>query len=384
MKEEEIKNKLTPEEYHVLREKGTEAPFAGKYVSTKEKGIYKCKVCGVELFHSDTKFDSGTGWPSFYDAMPGSVEFVHDDAHGMSRVEVQCANCKSHLGHVFDDGVGTPTGKRYCLNSVCLDLQSDDTKKNIITGLLVLAVLFTPFVSQASSLKITSPEKGSSYQFGDMLPITWSPARTGVSTIQIIPTKKGEKTGLSIYGPMVFGDPVNTSGAFNYQLPDYFATPVGEYRIRLIQDSNGKIIEGPAFNLLAPGATTSTSIKKAHFTFGKISKVKSSYKPGEDISFTVQAFESKKDIATYAEGFNMQAHIFDPKNRNRGAYQAVNAQYDAEKEVWAVDLTAPTSTMKYEIELGVYCGNVGFASYCAQTYGSNNQFEKKLNFKVKK
>lgn len=125
MNEDEIKNKLTAEEYHVLREKGTEAAFVGKYVDTKEKGIYSCKVCGSKLFASDTKFDSGTGWPSFYDALPGSVEFVHDDTHGMERVEVQCSNCKSHLGHVFDDGVGTPTGKRYCLNSVCLNLEAD-------------------------------------------------------------------------------------------------------------------------------------------------------------------------------------------------------------------------------------------------------------------
>lgn len=125
MKEEEIKKKLTDEEYHVLREKGTEAPFKGKYVHTKDKGVYVCKVCGQKLFGSDTKFDSGTGWPSFYDAIPGSVEFVHDDAHGMVRTEVVCTKCKSHLGHVFDDAFDMPTGKRYCLNSVCLDLQAD-------------------------------------------------------------------------------------------------------------------------------------------------------------------------------------------------------------------------------------------------------------------
>ena len=124
MNEEDIKQKLTEEEYHVLREKGTEAPFKGKYVDTKEEGIYSCKVCGNKLFASDTKFDSGTGWPSFYDALPESVEFVHDITHGIERVVVQCAKCASHLGHVFDDGVGTPTGKRYCLNSVCLNLET--------------------------------------------------------------------------------------------------------------------------------------------------------------------------------------------------------------------------------------------------------------------
>lgn len=129
MNEQEIKAKLTEEEYKVLREKGTEAPFTGKYVHTKDKGTYLCKVCGQKLFESETKFDSGTGWPSFYDALPGSVEFVHDDAHGMSRTEVVCSNCKSHLGHVFDDAFDMPTGKRYCLNSVCLDLQTEEPKK---------------------------------------------------------------------------------------------------------------------------------------------------------------------------------------------------------------------------------------------------------------
>jgi peptide-methionine (R)-S-oxide reductase len=129
MTEDEIKQNLTDEEYHILREKGTEAPFSGAYVNSKEQGIYTCKVCGQKLFDSHTKFDSGTGWPSFYDAVPDSVNFVHDDAHGMNRTEVQCSKCQSHLGHVFDDGDGTPTGKRFCMNSVCLHLQSSEENK---------------------------------------------------------------------------------------------------------------------------------------------------------------------------------------------------------------------------------------------------------------
>jgi peptide-methionine (R)-S-oxide reductase len=124
MSEEEFKNKLTPEEYNVLRQKGTEAPFTGKYVNTKEKGIYKCKACGQVLFNSETKFDSGSGWPSFYDAISGSIEFISDNSHGMERTEVICSNCKSHLGHLFDDAYDQPTGKRYCMNSVCLDLET--------------------------------------------------------------------------------------------------------------------------------------------------------------------------------------------------------------------------------------------------------------------
>ena len=119
--EKELRRKLTPEEYAVLREKGTEAPFSGKLLHDDRTGTYMCKVCGNSLFSSDTKFDSGTGWPSFEKALPGAVEHVTDTSHGMSRTEVVCARCKSHLGHVFDDGP-TETGKRYCLNSVCLDL----------------------------------------------------------------------------------------------------------------------------------------------------------------------------------------------------------------------------------------------------------------------
>ena len=122
--EEEIKKKLTPEEYAVLREKETEAPFSGKLLHDKRSGMYICKVCGSQLFSSDAKFDSGTGWPSFDKALPGAVEHVQDNSLGMRRTEVVCAHCKSHLGHVFEDGP-TNTKKRYCLNSVCLDLQEN-------------------------------------------------------------------------------------------------------------------------------------------------------------------------------------------------------------------------------------------------------------------
>ena len=120
--EEEVKKMLTPDEYRVLREKGTEAAFTGQYVHEKADGTYECKVCGNPLFDSTAKFDSGTGWPSFDSALPGAVETHVDSSHGMSRTEITCARCGSHLGHVFDDGP-TKTGKRYCINSVCLDLE---------------------------------------------------------------------------------------------------------------------------------------------------------------------------------------------------------------------------------------------------------------------
>jgi peptide-methionine (R)-S-oxide reductase len=129
MNESDIKQKLTPEEYRVLREKGTEAPFSGALLHEKRDGTYNCKVCGSPLFASDAKFDSGTGWPSFDQAIPGSIQEIPDDSHGMHRVEVVCAVCKSHLGHVFDDGP-TDTGKRYCLNSVCLDLKAKEDIEN--------------------------------------------------------------------------------------------------------------------------------------------------------------------------------------------------------------------------------------------------------------
>ncbi len=122
--EEELKKKLTPEQYKILREKGTEAPFTGKYLNEKTKGMYACVVCGNALFSSDAKFDSGTGWPSFDQAIPGAVKYIHDASHGMNRTEIICANCQSHLGHVFEDGP-TETGKRYCLNSACLNLEQE-------------------------------------------------------------------------------------------------------------------------------------------------------------------------------------------------------------------------------------------------------------------
>ncbi len=121
--EEDWEKMLTPEQYRVLREKGTEAPFTGEYVHEKADGTYACAACGNPLFDSTSKFDSGTGWPSFDKALPGAVETHRDSDHGMERTEITCARCGSHLGHVFDDGPKETTGKRYCINSVCLDLE---------------------------------------------------------------------------------------------------------------------------------------------------------------------------------------------------------------------------------------------------------------------
>src|SRR3989338_5773085 len=115
------RQKLTPEQYKILRKKGTEQPFTGEYYDKKEAGMYTCVACGSELFASDTKFDSGTGWPSFYDvASKGNVKIKEEISHGMHRREVVCAKCGGHLGHVFDEGPSDKTGKRYCINSACL------------------------------------------------------------------------------------------------------------------------------------------------------------------------------------------------------------------------------------------------------------------------
>ena len=129
MKDDEYwRDKLTPEEYHVCREKGTERAFTGEYWDTKEEGVYNCRCCGEPLFLSDTKYDSGCGWPSFFQPLDGEViEEARDTTHGMIRTEVMCKKCGAHLGHVFEDGP-QPTGLRYCINSVSVKLDKTESE----------------------------------------------------------------------------------------------------------------------------------------------------------------------------------------------------------------------------------------------------------------
>lgn len=124
--DQDWKKILTQEQYRVLREKGTETPFSGKYVHMKEDGMYLCAACNTPLFSSDTKFDSGTGWPSFYDVVKqGNVRLQNDPSHGMNRIEAVCTTCGGHLGHVFNDGPRDKTGKRYCINSAALNFKPE-------------------------------------------------------------------------------------------------------------------------------------------------------------------------------------------------------------------------------------------------------------------
>ena len=125
--EQQLREQLDEQSYKVLREAHTEPPFSGKYNTHFEDGVYHCKVCDSPLFTSESKFDSGCGWPSFDESEEGAITYKMDRSHGMQRIEILCTNCQSHLGHIFDDGP-TKTGKRYCVNSVCLNFNSKSTE----------------------------------------------------------------------------------------------------------------------------------------------------------------------------------------------------------------------------------------------------------------
>jgi peptide-methionine (R)-S-oxide reductase len=129
--EEEWRTSLSPEEYIVLREAGTERPWTGELLEEHRDGVFCCKACGNELFRSNAKFESGSGWPSFYEPVrPDAIELIEDNSHFMKRTEARCGRCGSHLGHVFDDAPQTPTGDRYCMNSMSLDFDPAETSRS--------------------------------------------------------------------------------------------------------------------------------------------------------------------------------------------------------------------------------------------------------------
>ena len=255
--------------------------------------------------------------------------------------------------------------------------------KKYIFPILLLSVLVFPSHSDASSLKVLSPKKDTVYYFGDTLPIRWTPKSIGISSIELAPVSNKETSaGLFIYGLKVLGNPVNRKGKFDYELPQYLATPVGEYKVKLTTEE-GKTIKGPTFVINSFIDNPILPIKRAHFKFGNISGLKPSYAPGKPIDFDVKAYESGLTSATYSNGFNIQAHVFDPKNKTKGAYEAVNATYDPQSTKWHIAVTAPDIPRQYIVQLSLYCGNIGLSSHCAQQYGINDQFEKVLDFKVK-
>ncbi|MGO1539232.1 MAG: peptide-methionine (R)-S-oxide reductase MsrB [Leucobacter sp.] len=129
LSDDEWRAKLSPEEYQILRQAGTERPGTGELLNEDRDGLYRCRACSNELFVAGTKFDAACGWPSFYESVrPEAVEYLDDDSLGHMRTEVRCANCGSHLGHVFPDGFGTPTGDRYCMNSVALSFEANESE----------------------------------------------------------------------------------------------------------------------------------------------------------------------------------------------------------------------------------------------------------------
>lgn len=251
-------------------------------------------------------------------------------------------------------------------------------KKNL-AAIFALALL-APSLASAASIKVTSPEAGEVFGLGETINISWSPAKKGVETIQMVAARPNGPA-LGIYGAKVLGDPVNYSGSFSYTFPNFLVVPAGKYRIRLYPEGGGRPVESRPFVFVSETPESVGKTVKAKYKIGQVSKLAKRYAPGDPIRFTVDALETKDVAATPGNGFNVQAHLYDPSDMT-AALQAKNATFDAAAKKWGVEFVAPAEPQSYVAIVSLYCGNLAEGSYCAQKY-DDAQVTKRIKIKVK-
>lgn len=252
--------------------------------------------------------------------------------------------------------------------------------KKITMYILLSLCICAPYVTSAKSFKILAPSGGEEYVFGDTLNIEWSPESTGVSTIILKPVEK-KSYGMQLYGMKVSGDPVNYSGYYDYVLPKDLTVAAGEYVIEFTLES-GKKIKSKKINIINQN-NPGVQVSKPNYSLGKPDGLLKSYKSGESIMFTIDGYEQPNIKATAQNNFNVQSFIYFKNKKNR-ALQAVNARYDYQLQQWVSELIAPKNKGNYEVEVILYCGNIGLTSYCENKYPKSDQLVKRFPFKVVK